>query len=132
MISATDQTSPDHARAMKGVLYGFASFAIFAFSDASVKLIRGELPPYESAFFGAVFGLLVLPFQLSPGDRWSDVFVTSSWTLWVLRFLCFPVGVIGSVTAFTHLSMAEAFVLIFLLPAGFAGGVRSRSDLSAS
>ena len=36
--------------------------------------------------------------------------------LWLIRFVSYPAGVIGSVTAFTHLSMAEAFVLIFLMP----------------
>jgi drug/metabolite transporter (DMT)-like permease len=107
----------DHQRSLRGVLLGFTSFAFFALSDASVKLIRGELPAYESAFFGAVCGLTVLPFLLRPGDRWSDIFRTADWRLWFLRFFAFPAGVIGSVTAFTHLSMAEAFVLIFLLPA---------------
>ncbi len=57
-------------RTTKGVLLGFASFAVFSFSDACVKLIKGQLPPYESAFFGAVFGLTILPFLLRKGDRW--------------------------------------------------------------
>jgi hypothetical protein len=54
-------------RTTKGVLLGFASFAVFSFSDACVKLIKGQLPPYESAFFGAVFGLTILPFLLRKG-----------------------------------------------------------------
>lgn len=101
----------------KGILLGFASFAIFSFSDASVKLIKGALPPYESAFFGALFAALVIPTLLRPGDRWTDVFATTDRRLWLLRFFAYAVGVIGSVTAFTHLPMAEAFVLIFLQPA---------------
>jgi hypothetical protein len=40
---------------------------VFSFSDACVKLIKGQLPPYESAFFGAVFGLTILPFLLRKG-----------------------------------------------------------------
>ena len=104
-------------RTTKGVLLGFASFAVFSFSDACVKLIRGGLPPYESAFFGAVFGLTILPFLLRKGDRWIDILSTTNLPLWLVRFLAYPMGVIGSVTAFTHLSMAEAFVLIFLQPA---------------
>ncbi|MCX8999403.1 DMT family transporter [Rhizobiaceae bacterium BDR2-2] len=101
----------------RGVLLGFASFAAFCFSDASVKLIEGALPPYESAFFGAVFALCVLPFLMRPGDRWTDIFATRNRPLWLLRFVSYPMGVIGSVTAFTHLPMAEAFCLIFLQPA---------------
>ena len=104
-------------RTTKGVSLGFASFAVFSFSDASVKLIEGQLPPYESAFFGAVFGLTILPFLLRKEDHWIDILSTTNLRLWLVRFLAYPMGVIGSVTAFTHLSMAEAFVLIFLQPA---------------
>jgi len=102
---------------VRGVLLGFAAFALFAVSDACVKLIRGELPVYESAFFGAMFGLVVVPFLLRDSGRWRDLFLTANRPLWLLRFCVAPAGVIGSVTAFTHLPMAEAFVLIFLLPA---------------
>lgn len=49
-------------------------------------------------------------------DRWSDMFRTTNVPLWLLRGAASAMGVIGSVTAFTHLSMAEAFALIFLLP----------------
>ncbi|RWR30843.1 DMT family transporter [Sinirhodobacter populi] len=104
-------------RTTRGVALGFASFAIFSLSDASVKLIAGAIPPMQSAFIGALFGCLVLPFLLTPGDRITDVFRTVNRPLWLVRFISYPVGVIGSVTAFTHLSMAEAMVLMFLQPA---------------
>lgn len=100
-----------------GVLLGFAGFAAYAMSDASVKLIDGGLPPYESAFIGAVIGLLGLPFLKARQERLSDLFRTVNRPLWLLRFFSYPLGVIGSVTAFTTLSMSEAFVLMFLLPA---------------
>lgn len=102
---------------LRGVLFAFAAFAAFSFSDASVKMIKGALPPYESAFFGGVFALVVFPWLLKKGDRYRDVFATTNRKLWLLRFFAFAAGVIGSVTAFTHLPMADAFALIFLQPA---------------
>ncbi|WP_442773116.1 DMT family transporter [Paenirhodobacter enshiensis] len=100
----------------RGVLLGFAGFLSYTFSDTSVKLIEGRLSPYESAFIGAAIGLLCLPALKLPGERMSDMLRTVNRPLWLIRFVSYPAGVIGSVTAFTHLSMAEAFVLIFLMP----------------
>jgi drug/metabolite transporter (DMT)-like permease len=101
---------------LKGILLAFAAFAAYAWSDASVKLIEGQLSPYQSSFLGAVFCLAGLPFIMKKGDRWADIFNTTNRPLWLLRFVAQAGGTIGSVTAFTHLSMAEAFALIFLLP----------------
>ncbi|AJY47684.1 DMT family transporter [Martelella endophytica] len=105
----------DHT--IRGVVLSFISFAAFSFSDACVKMLEGGLPAYEAAFFGALFAFAALPFIMKRGDRLSDIVRTGNRPLWLLRFIAYPVGVIGSVTAFTHLSMAEAFVLIFLQPA---------------
>ena len=101
---------------LKGVLFAFAAFAAFSWSDASVKLIEGALSAFEMAFLGAVFGLVGLPFLMKREDRLSDMLRTTSRPLWLLRALAAAVGTIASVTAFTYLSMAEAFALIFLLP----------------
>ena len=117
MISHSSTSATDAAKPAWGVLLGFASFALFSFSDASVKLVQGRVPPTESAFFGAVLGLAVICFAPGQGGRWRGVFATTSRPLWLLRFFALPISIIGSVIAFTHLSMAEAFVLIFLQPA---------------
>jgi drug/metabolite transporter (DMT)-like permease len=100
----------------RGIFLAFAAFAAYAFSDASVKLVEGRVSPFESAFFGSLFGLMALPFLLKKGDRLTDIVKTSSPRLWFLRFVASGTSAIGAVTAFTHLSMAEAFCLIFLLP----------------
>ncbi len=101
---------------LKGIVLAFASLAAFSFSDASIKLIEGALSPFETAFFGAAFGLMAMPFLLKSGDRWSDVLRSTNRPLWLIRFFAASLSAIGSVVAFTHLSMAEAFALIFLLP----------------
>ncbi|MBO3760301.1 DMT family transporter [Ciceribacter sp. L1K22] len=100
----------------KGIVVAFVAFAAYSISDACVKLIEGGISPYESGFFGAVFGIFALPFLMKRGDSWRDIFRTTNRPLWILRFFSAGAGIIGSVTAFTHLSMAEAFCLIFLLP----------------
>jgi drug/metabolite transporter (DMT)-like permease len=102
---------------LKGLLLGFAAFAAFAFSDASVKILAGSLPPYEIAFIGSLFGLAAIPFLKKSTDRWGDIVRTTNRPLWLVRFVANGFACIGSVTAFSHLSMAEAFALIFLLPA---------------
>ncbi|MVA33929.1 DMT family transporter [Agrobacterium vitis] len=106
----TSDTTP------RGLALAFAAFAAYAISDASVKLVDGRISPFESAFFGSLFGLAALPFLLKRGDSLTDVFRTSNLKLWLLRFVASGTSAIGAVTAFTHLSMAEAFCLIFLLP----------------
>ncbi len=103
-------------QSLKGILLAFAAFAAYAWSDASVKLIEGQLSPIQSAFFGAFFGLFALPFIRKRSDRWIDIVRTTNRPLWLIRFFASGIGAVGSVTAFTHLSMAEAFALIFLLP----------------
>ena len=101
---------------VKGILLAFACFAAYAISDAFVKLLHGSLPAYESVFFGALLGLVALPFIMGKGDRWRDVFVAQHPKLWWTRAITGAVGNICSVIAFTLLPMAEVFALIFLMP----------------
>jgi drug/metabolite transporter (DMT)-like permease len=101
---------------LRGVLVAFASYAVFAFSDASIKILHGSLPAYQVAFIGAVFGFSAIPFLKTGDDTWLDMVRTTNRPLWMLRFVCGAVGAICSVIAFTKLPMAEAFALLFLLP----------------
>ena len=99
-----------------GVFLSFASYAAYAMSDACVKFIDGALPPYETAFYGALISIIVIPFLKNRDNKWIDIVRSQNWPMWFLRTISGAFGVIGSVTAFTHLSMAEAFTLIFLQP----------------
>ncbi|TCU10431.1 DMT family transporter [Rhizobium sullae] len=107
--------SPIHSP-VRGVLVAFAAYAVFAFSDASIKILHGAIPAYQVGFIGAVFGLVVLPVVKARDDSWLDVTRTSNRTLWALRFVCGAIGAIASIITFTKLPMAEAFCLLFLLP----------------
>lgn len=99
-----------------GILLAFLAYAAYAASDASVKLLEGALSPYEAVFFGAVSGLLALPLLRRRGERLRDVFHANRRLMWWVRAAAAATGSLGSVTAFTHLSMAEAFSLLFLMP----------------
>ncbi|GAB2551129.1 DMT family transporter [Rhodanobacter koreensis] len=101
---------------IKGVLLGFACFAAYSISDAFVKSLHGSLPAYESVFFGALLGLLALPFIKGRDDRWREVLVARKPALWWIRAATGAVGNVCSVVAFTLLPMAETFALIFLMP----------------
>jgi len=101
---------------LRGVLLGFAAFAAFAFSDAFVKALQGGLPAFEAVFFGAVMGFSALPFIRQPGDAWRHAVLARRQDLWLVRALASAVGTTAAVIAFTHLPMAEAFALIFLMP----------------
>lgn len=102
---------------LRGVGLAFLAYFAYAISDASVKLLEGTINPFQSAFFGGVFGIAAIPFLLSPGERWHYAFKTRDRRLWLLRAFAALTGALGSITAFTHLSMAEAFCLLFLMPA---------------
>lgn len=100
----------------KGVLLGFACYAAYAISDAFVKSLHGTLPAFEAVFFGAVLGLVAIPFIRKPGDRWHEVLVANRPSLWWIRAVTGAVSSVSAVVAFTHLPMAETFALIFLMP----------------
>ncbi|HEV2623165.1 MAG TPA: DMT family transporter [Frateuria sp.] len=100
----------------KGVLLGFACYAAYAVSDAFVKSLRGSLPVFEAVFFGALLGLVAIPFIRKPGDRWHEVFIANRPSLWWIRAVTGAASNLSAVVAFTHLPMAETFALIFLMP----------------
>ncbi len=99
-----------------GIALAFASYAVYAVSDACVKFLNGSVSPYETVCIGSILALSALPFIKKPGDVWSDMFRTSNRPLWLMRTVNSAIGTLGSVIAFTHLSMAEAFAILFLMP----------------
>lgn len=101
---------------LRGVLVAFAAYAVFAFSDASIKALHGTVPSFQVAFTGAVLSIAALPFIKGPNDSWLDIFRTTNRPLWLVRFAAGATGAIASIITFTKLPMAEAFCLLFLLP----------------
>ena len=99
-----------------GVFLAFLAYIAFAISDASVKFIDGSLDAFQVAFTGALLSMLTLPFVRRPNERLTDIFRSTRRPLWTARALLTAVSATSSVMAFTHLSMPEAFSVIFLMP----------------
>ena len=100
----------------QGVLLGLAAYAAFSFSDAFIKLLEGQLPTFQLMFMGAALGVLALPFVKQPGERWRYLVQPRHRGIYFLRMLSSAINNLGAIVAFTHLPMAEAFALIFLMP----------------
>lgn len=100
----------------RGVLLGLAAYAAFSFSDAFIKLLEGRLPAFQLMFMGAALGLLALPFVKQPGERWRYLVQPRHRGIYLARMLSGAINNLGAIVAFTHLPMAEAFALIFLMP----------------
>jgi S-adenosylmethionine uptake transporter len=103
-------------RTVRGVLLSFLGYAVYALSDASVRSLHGAVPPFELVFFGALVGVLAVPFVRGKGERWLDLVRCHDCSMWTIRAVAAVAGAVCSVVAFTQLPMAEAFALLFLLP----------------
>lgn len=99
-----------------GTLLAFAGFAAFSISDLFSKLLTGSLGPFEVAFSGGVFGILLLPAVKGKNESWRDLFPRAHWGVWLLRALSVFLATALSVEAFMLLPMAEAMALMFLCP----------------
>ncbi|KON63570.1 EamA-like transporter family protein [Komagataeibacter europaeus] len=99
-----------------GMMLAFAAYAAFSISDAYSKLLAGQIDPFEVAFFGGIFGLLLIPFIRGKNESYRDLFVIRQPVMWGLRAAATFVATAASVEAFMLLPMPEAFSLIFLMP----------------
>ena len=94
----------------------FLSYALFSISDVSVKAIGPTLSPFEVSFFVAVFSAVVLPFIKQPDETWRGVFAMRRPALTLFRSVSGTLAGIFSILAFTHVSFAEAYAVIFFAP----------------
>lgn len=105
------------SQATLGLLLALAGFASFAISDMFSKLLAGQLNPFEVAFSGGVFGLLLLPFVKKKHESFADAIpYKREIPLWLLRAFAVFTATAVSVEAFMLLSMPEALSLMFLMP----------------
>jgi len=105
---------------LHGVFLSFAAYFCYSVSDVFNKLLNYpdvNVPPYMMAYFYAIIGILSLPFIKTRDESWRDVIIPRNWLMWFLRATASTTGLISAIVAFSNLSMAETYAIIFMQPA---------------
>jgi S-adenosylmethionine uptake transporter len=101
---------------LKGVALAFLTYALFSWSDASVKGLGPELPVAEIVFFGTLAQSIVIFLLRPPGERWRDMFRMNHPKRVLVRMICGICGGLLGTFAFTTIPLAEVYALVFLSP----------------
>jgi drug/metabolite transporter (DMT)-like permease len=99
-----------------GVVLALLAYAVYSFSDASIKALSGELGVFQIGFWLFVVAGLALLTTRPKGERWRDALKMRR--PWMVQARA-TTGIISgafSVLAFTSIPFAEAYALIFLSP----------------
>lgn len=103
---------------LKGVVAGFLAYALFSTSDATVKALGASgMPLFEILFFNMVVGLATFGFAKPANEPWGHAFRINRPHLVFARAAFGIIGSLAGSYAFTTLPLAEAYSLLFLLPA---------------
>ncbi len=102
---------------LQGVAVGFLAYGLFSCSDASIKAVGGDLPVFEIIFFVTLFSMLTFTVGKPPTERWRDIWRMNRPWLIVLRTVCGLFAGFCGVYAFTTVPLADAYSLLFLMPA---------------
>jgi drug/metabolite transporter (DMT)-like permease len=99
-----------------GVPLALAGYAVFAWADALIKSLGGQLSIFEVGFFNIVFASIFLLILRPAGERWRDFWrMKRPWAVNARAVLGVFSGVC-SIYAFTHIPLAESYALIFMCP----------------
>jgi S-adenosylmethionine uptake transporter len=103
---------------LKGVAAAFLAYALFSGSDATVKAIGASgLPLFEILFFNVLVSFATFGFAKPASEPWGHTFRMQRPRLVFARAIFGAMGSLTGAYAFTTLPLAEAYSLLFLLPA---------------
>lgn len=103
---------------LKGVAVGFLSYALFSSADTCIKALGLlGMPIFEILFLVTLATLSTMGFAKPKAEKWSEIFRLKRPGLVLLRAFCGVVAGLLGVYAFTTLPFAEAYSLLFLMPA---------------
>jgi len=101
---------------IRGVLIAFATYAVFSFSDASLKAASGSLNVIQMSFMATIFSSVVVFFLKPRTEQWVDMVRMNRPGLVLLRAGAGIAATLLSAYGFTTLPLADAYSLLFLLP----------------
>ena len=101
---------------ISGIFLGLIAFSMYFIADTCVKSLNGRIPSYEIVFFGSIIGCFALPFVKEKDEKWIDLMRPRLPILWFARGTAYIIESIFAVIAFTQLSLAMTYSLLFLTP----------------
>lgn len=110
----TDRSSTP-SRPVAGVLFALLGFVIFSSHDALIKVLGGNYAVFQIVFFSVLFSFVPMTLIMAT-DRTEASFVPHKPLYLLLRTGTVIIGMICGFYAFTVLTLAEAYSLLFASP----------------
>jgi drug/metabolite transporter (DMT)-like permease len=101
---------------LQGIFFGFAGYAIFSCSDAFIKHAGSTSGLFVIGFFVTLFSMIPWLATRKRDEQWRALFKARRPWLMNLRGITGVLASMMSIYSFTHLPIAEAYALIFLVP----------------
>ena len=102
---------------INGFGVGLLAYGLFSTADASIKALGDDLSVFEIVFFVTAAHFLTIGIAKPESENWRHIFRMNRPKLVFLRAACGVGAGLCGVYAFTTLPLAEAYALIFLMPA---------------
>ena len=103
------------SRPLYGVLMALIGFVIFSSHDALIKSLGGDYVVFQIVFFSVLFSFVPMTLIMAT-DRTEANFVPHRPLFLTLRTITVIIGMVSAFYAFTVLSLAEAYALLFASP----------------
>ncbi len=111
----TDSISSMVTRPLLGVLLALTGFVVFSSHDVLIKFLGGDYGVFQIVFFSVLFSFVPMTLIMAT-DRTEASFVPHRPLFLLLRTTTVIVGMICGFYAFTALTLAEAYALLFASP----------------
>ncbi len=99
-----------------GVMFALVAYALYACGDAIIKGFASSLSVFEMSFFIVLFSMVPALFSKPKGEHWRQMWQMKHPWLMQLRGITGVCASLCVIYAFTHVSLAETYSIVFLTP----------------